>query len=144
MQAKNITKEDAFKGQGAEKVVADILHSVKTLGSTVSYYQYDINTEQFENAVVLPVYIQEIPKPEEGVLLPDREVTFVFSTESFVDNSIIPTFDKDKAVYNGVTYELVDRSYVNAFAHVATLLENSILVSFKAIKRTLIKRSEIL
>ncbi len=144
MQAKNITKEDAFKGQGAGKVVADILHAITTLGSTVSYFIYDVNTEQFEDAIVVPVYIQEIAKPEEGILLPDRELTFVFSTESFVDNSMIPTFDNDKAVYNSVTYDLVDRSYINAFAHVSALLENSILVSFKAIKRTSIKRSKIL
>lgn len=143
MQSKNVTLENPFIGQVPEKTVNDILKAISALGFTISYYPYDVNTEVYDDPISIPVYIEELPLPQEGLISPDRELYFIFSTESFNDNSVVPNKDKDKVEFNGDTYDLVNRFYVNPFSH-TDLFEKSILVRFKAIKRAKLTRSDVL
>lgn len=142
MNSPNITKEEMFVGQVPIKVVGDMLKCIKILGFDISYYSYDVNSDEYEDSVTIPVFIQEDNTVEEGLLRLDRELLFVFSTSSFVDKSVVPK-NGDKIIFSSNTYKLNNRIYRNAFSYVTNLLEDSILVLFTGFKRGKLKRSQI-
>jgi hypothetical protein len=142
MNSANISEKDMFVGQVPTKIISDLLNCIETLGFEVSYYEYNENTAEYEDAVTIPTYISEDNTIEENLLKLDRELLFVFSTKSFVDAGIIPE-EGDKIIFSGVTYKLQNRIYRNTFSHVTTLLADSILVLFTGFKDKKIKRRQL-
>jgi hypothetical protein len=142
MNSPNISEKDMFVGQVPTKIISDLLNCIETLGFEVSYYEYNENTDEYKDAETIPTFIQEDNTIEENLLKLDRELLFVFSTKSFVDADITPE-EGDKITFSGVTYKLQNRIYRNTFAHVTTLLADSILVLFTGFKDKKIKRSQL-
>ena len=143
MQSINVTIANPFIGQSPDKVISNILHAIEVLGKVVLYYNYNEESEEFRTPVSIPAYLQNIEdKVQNNLLVVDKSFDIIFSTKSFYDNNIIPD-EEDKYVYEGVTYYVSDLQYINAFHHSTDLLDNSVLITFKSVKRETIKRNQI-
>ena len=147
MRSSNVTIANPYIGQSADRLIANILHAIETLGKTVQYYSYDEEAEEFKSPISIPAYLQNIedknqPSGLTYLISVDKSFDIIFSTKSFYDNNIIPD-EEDKYVYNGDTYYVDDPQYINAFQQSTDLLANSVLITFKSVKKDTIKRSQI-
>lgn len=141
MQYNNIRHGNFFNPQNTEELVYSIDSALKSIGYEIIYYAYNSDANDYNFPINIYAQIEDSSDTNLEVINADKVITFVTLSKYFIDKNLVPS-KKDKLIYKDNTYYVGDIEYSNSFNNGQFVLNTSMVVKIRAIKKDKLSASE--
>jgi hypothetical protein len=141
MRRENLNKYDLLDGITSQDVSKEFKSIIENSGINIDYYSYDSDGVGYFPPISIYCFVETENNPVYDVLKPDIELTAVFSSLSFSDNSVVPN-KNDKVMYMNIPFYVRELFYYNKNKFIVNDLANSMSVQMVLISKSNITRSK--
>jgi len=143
MQHHNIWKHNVLSELDSEDALYSVEGVIANSGVAVKYYPFSIYTRVFGEEIETYAFVQSKEDVNQGVVRSKRKLDIIMPTKIFNDNSIVPS-EQDKLEIGIIAYYIKNIIFYTRDGRSVDIIENSVLVSFDAIKREGLTRNSLI